>query len=42
MDIELTTMLQNRKLAIWKAFLQKAGLEADENVASTVLIWEDG
>ena len=42
MDIELTTMLQNRKLAIWKAFLQKAGLEADENVVSTVLIWEDG
>ena len=42
MDIELITGLQGRKLAAWKVFLQKADLEADENVSSTVLIWEDG
>lgn len=42
MDIELTGSLQGHKKKLWQAFLEKAGLEADEQVQKTVLIWEDG
>lgn len=42
MDIELTGRLQGAKKEMWKAFLSRAGLEADEQVQSTVLIWDDG
>lgn len=42
MDIELTGPLQGQKMQLWQAFLEKAGLEADEQVQKTVLIWDDG
>lgn len=42
MDVELTGALTGQKKKLWQAFLQKAGLEPDEQVESTVLIWEDG
>lgn len=42
MDVELTGTLQGRKKQLWQAFLEKAGLEADEQVEKTALIWEDG
>ena len=42
MDVELTSTLGGQKKRLWQAFLTKAGLEPDEQVESTVLIWEDG
>ena len=42
MDIELTGFLRGAKLESWKKLLQQAGLEADEQVQRTALIWEDG
>lgn len=42
MDVELTNALGGQKLRLWQNFLIKAGLEPDEQVESTVLIWEDG
>ena len=42
MDAELVYCLQGNKKEHWKNFLKTAGLEADENVESTVLVWEDG
>lgn len=42
MDIELGLVPKGRKLEIWKAFLAKAGLEADLGVERTVLIWDEG
>ena len=42
MDIELTRRLPDSKKAKWKEFLSRAGLEADEQVESTVLIWDEG
>lgn len=42
MDVELTSALQGQKKRLWQAFLQRAGLEPDEGVESTALIWEDG
>lgn len=42
MDIELITGIAGRKKRIWAEFLKKMDLEADENVQSTVLVWEDG
>lgn len=42
MDTELIYGLQGRKKALWQAFLNKAGLEPDDNLQATVLIWEDG
>jgi len=42
MDIELSRALQGLRKEQWKAFLARAGLEADEQVESTVLIWDDG
>ena len=42
MDIELTGRLQGAKKAKWQVFLSRAGLEADEQVESTVLVWDEG
>ena len=42
MDVELTGALQGQKRKLWQAFLEKAGLEADQQVEKTALIWEDG
>lgn len=42
MDIELGFTPKGRKLEIWKAFLSNAGLEADESVERTVLVWDEG
>ena len=42
MDIELTRQLQGTKRNQWLAFLAKMQLEADEQIESTVLIWDDG
>ena len=41
MDIELTGFLRGARLESWKKLLQQAGLEADEQVQRTVLIWEN-
>ena len=41
MDVELTRALQGRKKQLWQAFLEKAGLEPDDQVESTVLVWQD-
>ncbi len=41
MEIELTHSLQGVKKEQWKAFLSRAGLEADESVESTVLLWDN-
>lgn len=40
MDIELHYGLRSKKKQQWADFLARAGLEADENTDSTVLIWE--
>ena len=42
MDTELCYGLQGQKKRLWQEFLAKAGLEADENLQATVLVWEDG
>ena len=42
MDTELCYGLQGQKKRLWQDFLAKAGLEADENLQATVLVWEDG
>ena len=42
MDTELCYGRQGHKKALWQAFLTKAGLEPDENLQATVLVWEDG
>ena len=42
MDIELAGHLQGSKLAAWKEFLLRAGLEPDEQLERTVLIWDEG
>ena len=42
MDIELTRCLQGAKRDKWTAFLKKAELEPDEQVETTVLIWDEG
>lgn len=42
MDVTLHRGLQGSRKAAWKDFLARAGLEADEQVESTVLIWDDG
>lgn len=41
MDIELHTPLQGLKRNIWKDFLTKAGLAADEDPEQTALIWDE-
>lgn len=40
MDIELHSPLRGSKLNIWRTFLANAGLEPDEAIAQTVLIWD--
>lgn len=40
MDIELHNPIRGSKVNIWRSFLAKADLEADANVAQTVLIWD--
>lgn len=40
MDITSFSSLQGSKLHIWRDFLLKAGLEPDEDVAQTVLVWD--
>lgn len=42
MDIELTRRLQGVKRDKWIAFLKNAELEPDEQVETTVLIWDEG
>lgn len=41
MDTELVKLLQETKLNKWSALLQKAGLTPDDQLDSTVLVWED-
>lgn len=41
MDIELTAALAGRTKQQWLSLLQRCGLEPDENIQSTVLIWDD-
>ena len=40
MEIELIENLRGRKKQIWRSFLEKFGLEADERIDSTVFIWD--
>ena len=42
MDVELTSGLQGQKKRLWQEFLGRAGLEADEGLERTALVWEDG
>ena len=42
MDTELCYGLQGQKKRLWQDFLAKAGLEPDENLQATVLVWQDG
>ena len=42
MDIEILNGLRGAKKAAWAAFLSRAGLEADEQVETTVLLWDEG
>ena len=42
MDIELIRNLQGSRKTAWQDFLARAGLEADEQVESTVLVWDEG
>lgn len=41
LEIELIDVLRGRKKHIWQAFLSKSGLNADECIDSTVLIWDN-
>lgn len=42
MELELLGTLKGRKLALWKEFLHRAGLEPDLQAGRTALVWEDG
>jgi len=42
MDVELLTKLQGEKHGQWARFLRRMGLEPDEGVETTALMWEDG
>lgn len=42
LDIDLTRRLQGAKREKWISFLQKAGLEADDQLEATVLVWDAG
>ncbi len=42
MDVELTNTLTGRKRAAWEALLDRTGLEPDDRIQATVLVWEDG
>jgi len=41
MDLEVVHSLKGMKAERWRAFLARAGLEADENVEQTALVWDD-
>lgn len=41
MDTELVKLLQGTKLSTWSALLQKADLTPDDQLDSTVLVWEN-
>ena len=41
MDLELSLCPKGHKGEIWKAFLSRAGLEADEQVERTALLWDE-
>jgi len=41
MDIEVLTPLRGAKWEIWREFLARAELEADDAVEQTVLVWDD-
>lgn len=40
MEIELIERLKGHKKQVWRSFLEKSGLEADERIDSTVFIWD--
>lgn len=42
MDTELVSALKGPKLNIWRSFLARAGLTAEETAERTVLIWDNG
>ena len=42
MEMELALCPVGNKGEIWKSFLQRAGLEADEQVERTALLWDNG
>lgn len=42
MDVELLPKLQGEKHEQWVRFLRRMGLEPDEGVETTALMWEDG
>ncbi len=42
MNIELLSRPHGQKFKTWTDLLSRAGLEADENLSQTVLIWDDG
>lgn len=41
MYIELVTKFDNKKSEIWQTFLKNAGLEPDNNVTQTALLWDE-
>lgn len=41
MDVEIVSGLQGYRRQQWEQFLKRSGLEPDEGVQSTVLVWED-
>lgn len=42
MDIESVLALSGEKKQLWQAFLKRTGLEPDENLEQTVLLWDEG
>lgn len=42
MDIELLAPPRGERRALWRSFLARAGLEAEEAVEETVLLWDGG
>ena len=42
MELEQIGVLRGRKRQEWEAFLRRAGLEPDENIQRTVLVWDNG
>ena len=42
MDVELSLCPKGSKKTLWQDFLHRMGLEPDENVERTVLVWDSG
>ena len=42
MDVELNSKLTGKKRSQWEALLTGTGLEPDDRVEATVLVWQDG